>query len=155
MKKLILIRGLPGSGKTTRAYDICRILPTNNITVFEADQFFEGQHGYSWDRNFLSVAHNWCHDCTIKSLRDDNIAIVSNTFTRERELHKYFDLVKLFPDLVIEIIEMHTQYGSIHNIPVDTLTRMASDWETLTDLPPNVSITYVRPSTDQTITQVP
>ena len=51
MKKLIILRGIPGSGKTTHARELMQYYINENATVthFEADMFFTKSDGtYDW-----------------------------------------------------------------------------------------------------------
>ena len=57
---LILIRGLPGSGKSTMA----RVKYPNHIHL-EADMYFEDDKGnYNFDPKKLKEAHKWCLETT-------------------------------------------------------------------------------------------
>ena len=62
-------------------------------------------------------------------LLDGNNTIVSNTFVKFWELSKYIDLLKLLPELKIEIVELYTQFDSIHNVPIDNILKMKKSWE--------------------------
>lgn len=53
--QLILIRGLPGSGKTTMA----KTLYPDHV-LCEADQFFETDKGYIFDGSKIKEAHAYC-----------------------------------------------------------------------------------------------
>lgn len=57
--------------------------------------------------------------------------VVSNTFTTNKEMRKYLELVEDFPNLEIKIIEMKNDYGSIHNVPEEALNKMRLRWEEL------------------------
>lgn len=131
--KLFLVRGLPGSGKTTFAKED---LPYCNL--FEADQFFIKQtmswhvtEEYNWSPEFLHEAHTLCRMNTIKSLYHGNDTVVANTFTTLKELQPYIDLKERFPDLEIVIYEMTAQYQNTHLVPIEALFRMKTRWETL------------------------
>jgi len=53
---LFLVRGLPGSGKTSFASAIW-----NDYAVCEADKFFYDKEGnYNFDGSKLKEAHAWC-----------------------------------------------------------------------------------------------
>lgn len=121
MKHLILIRGLPGSGKSTLAK---KILAKNNITSFnfEADQYFYRDSVYTFDSSDLKRAHETCKynaSLMLRSYTDVNV-IVSNTFVTLKEMTDYLNME--YDKLTI--IEMATQYGSIHNVPNETIERM-------------------------------
>ncbi len=54
--ELVLIRGLPGSGKSTMAKD----LATQGYLHFEADMYFELDGHYRYDASCIREAHSWC-----------------------------------------------------------------------------------------------
>lgn len=125
MAKLTLVRGLPGSGKSTYA-------KTLDVDVhYEADQFYliGPNDDYVFDAGLIKIAHEWCFSNAVRALRRGRDVVVSNTFTQLWELNKYLELPRLIKDLEIEIVEMKTHYGSIHNVPEETLKKMAERWE--------------------------
>lgn len=132
MTTLYIVRGIPGSGKSTYA----RLLNTQRIihdkpqmAHYEADQFFDGPDGYQFDPRLLRVAHAWCFGNVVKALREGQDTIVSNTFTRLSEMVKYLEINDLVDDVQIKIVELKTQYGNVHNVPEDKLKQMAERWE--------------------------
>ena len=127
MTRLVLIRGLPGSGKSTYAKKL-------DCIHYEADQFFETEAGeYVYDITLIAVAHDWCFSKTVRALRRGHDVVVSNTFTKLWELNRYLEIPAMLPDVEIEIVEMKTQYGTIHNVPADKLAIMAARWEEISD----------------------
>ena len=68
-KILTLVRGLPGSGKSTFANNI-----TNEFSVCEADKFFYDKEGnYNFDATKLSQAHKWCKEQVEIRMKDNQI----------------------------------------------------------------------------------
>lgn len=117
---LTLIRGLPGSGKSTLAEKLMRRLDAFHI---EADHYHIVDGEYKFDINNLADAHEWCFNHTRAALEERRQVIVSNTFTTWREMRQYCDLVEGMM-LPITIIECRADFGNIHNVPVETLTKM-------------------------------
>jgi len=122
---LTLIRGLPGSGKTTLASDLRFSLSTRGeVDHFEADMYFEDENGnYNFDRTKLREAHVWCQEQTRMSLKAGKIVIVSNTFTTTKELQPYFDIAATF-GITPSVYLTQNDWGSIHNVPTETLNEM-------------------------------
>lgn len=84
MKEIILLRGIPGCGKTTIANKFSGIL-------VEANHFFYDEKGnYNFDVKLISEAHKFCQN-KVASLMNLNsrLIIVSNTFIEEWELETY------------------------------------------------------------------
>lgn len=97
-KVLILLRGLPGSGKTTLAKAL------GGIHV-EADQYFMEDGEYKFDASKLKDAHGWCQSIVDSYLRNGfEKIIVSNTFTQEWEMKSYYDLANKYGYQVVSLI---------------------------------------------------
>jgi predicted kinase len=123
MKKLILIRGLPGSGKSTVASQIAYACEVMHI---ETDMFWGKD--YKFDVSRLGEAHQWCLETAKKYLIQEFDVVVSNTFTTKKELKPYFDMAKSL-GATPQIILCQGAWGSIHNVPQETLNRMAARFE--------------------------
>ena len=123
-KGLILVRGLPGSGKSTLATKLARGFGHVHL---EADQFFMRDGVYEFRVEDLGAAHMWCQNETRRLLEAGMTAVVSNTFTTLKELRPYFDIAAEF-GIVPQVIVCQNQYGSIHNVPAETLQRMRQRW---------------------------
>lgn len=126
MKELILIRGLPGSGKSTLARDLRR----DTDVIMEADTFFLDEEGnYNFDANKLHAAHKWCQNQTSVYLELGCRVIVANTFTTLKEMKPYFEIAKEF-DLTPVVYHCQNDFGSIHDVPEETMERMRNRWAT-------------------------
>ena len=91
MKTLYIVRGLPGSGKSTFAH-------TLDCPVFEADMFFVNSQGvYNFDFTKIKDAHAWCQEMVEDHMFNQHEKIaVSNTFTQEWEMKMYYDMAKTY-----------------------------------------------------------
>ena len=122
MSNLIIIRGLPGSGKTTLALQLLSTM--EDACWFEADQYFTDSNGvYTWDGNKIGAAHSKCQENTEAALHRGQTVIVSNTFTLKRELLPYFDMIQELGKNPT-VYTCQSNYGSVHTVPAATLLNM-------------------------------
>lgn len=127
---LTIVRGLPGSGKSTLANALASHLRTRAVwaEVVEADQYFERTGDYQFDPTKLAAAHIDCQNRTKQYLESGAHVIVANTFTRRWEYEWYLD-VAMELGVRVQVIETHGDFGSVHNVPDETMTRMRNRWE--------------------------
>ena len=124
MKMLYIIRGIPGSGKSTMA----RKLAPN--AAFEADAYMVDQQGnYAFDPSRLGEVHQKCYEAVRDALMQDiaNVA-VANTFVKRWEYQKYVDLANEL-GVKYEIIVCNGGYKNIHGVPEEAIQRMKDNWE--------------------------
>jgi predicted kinase len=119
-KVIVIVRGVPGSGKTTFAELIGRAICT-------ADDYFTDSHGnYSWTPDNVGKAHSWCQRKCERFLKKSiTPVIVANTSTTERELRPYYDLARRYGYKVFSVIvENRANTKNIHNVPDETIQKM-------------------------------
>jgi tRNA uridine 5-carbamoylmethylation protein Kti12 len=139
---MTLIRGLPGSGKSTlgqalyRAKDAPWPLEKSGHWVknlrhwVETDMFWkiwlDGCCFYQFRKEDLAEAHAWC----LKKAREyiEEGVIVSNTFTTCDELRPYFALAKEF-GVKPQVYLCQGQFENEHNVPEDVIARMRNRFE--------------------------
>lgn len=119
---LYLIRGIPGSGKSTFA----KTLGLNHH--FEADMYFIRNGEYLFDGSQIKRAHEWCQNSTREAMKTREDIVVSNTFTTRKELAPYIAMAEENFYEVIETI-MEGNYGSIHNVPESVMIAMKNRFE--------------------------
>lgn len=129
--QLIILRGLPGAGKSTFAKNYANVLAASGQVVkgpFEADNFFVNKTTgeYQFDPNKLGAAHTQCFkDVELVMVQQATHVIVSNTATTERELKPYLDLAKKYGyDVVSLIVENRHGNDSVHNVPEEAMVKM-------------------------------
>lgn len=121
MAKLWVIRGLPGSGKSTYAKQL--MLDGVCGAHYEADMYFMCDGEYQFDATKLYRAHRWCLKSVKESLINGVDTVVSNTFTTRKELKPYLVLAAEL-GCEIEVITMTGEYGSIHDVSAETMQKM-------------------------------
>ena len=126
-KTLIIVRGLPGSGKSTYAKKLYNNLTAQGHVVkhFESDSFWMNAYGeYSFNPMLLETAHRTCFLNTFFALKDKvSFVIVSNTFVKENDILEYTNEAKKYGAHVI-VYRMENNFGSIHGVPEETMDKM-------------------------------
>lgn len=121
--KLFIIRGLPGSGKSTYAQSL---LANGMVAeVVEADEFMTDIQGnYKFDASLLQKNHQMCQ-MWVKYYLDKGLNVaVANTFSRKWEILPYTRMGYTF-----EVLEMTGNYKNIHGVPDQVVKQMKSRWE--------------------------
>lgn len=125
---LTLIRGLPGSGKSTSAKQLVENSDAE-LAHLEADMFFIDNKGvYKFNSTQLKQAHQWCEQQCELRLQQQQSVIVSNTFVKQWELEPYRELAKKYSAQLI-ISTCTGNFKSIHNVPALTLQKMKKQWQ--------------------------
>lgn len=124
IKQLIILRGVPGAGKTTFANMIGAALG-DQARVVAADDWFDQYCGGNFDPSKLGEAHDWCRSETERALQSGRSVIVHNTFTTEGELAPYAELAAEYgAQLSVLVVENRHGGRSVHNVPESTVNRM-------------------------------
>lgn len=114
MQMLHLIRGVPGSGKTTLAKKYF-----SDCVLVEADMYFTVGGLYLYDRTKLCRAHEWCQHMTERLLKDGHSVVVANTFVKDWQLWAY---LKMFPDAIIW--RATGNFKNVHGVPEHKVRQM-------------------------------
>ena len=126
MPKLTLIRGLPGSGKSTMAR---KIAADTGALHIEADMWVDYSQPYTPEA--AKRAHAICQAQARHALVYGGSVVVSNTFTQQWEMQPYLDMARKH-GVQVEIITATGDYGSIHNVPAEAIQAMRERWEEVT-----------------------
>jgi predicted kinase len=129
---LILLRGLPGSGKSTLGNVILQLPNNNPQEVLSADDFFVNNEGeYIFDGTKLKEAHNYCQFRCSERMRQQIVRIVvANTFTEDWEMKPYFEMAERYNYRVHTlIVENRHESENVHEVPEDKLQKMKDRFE--------------------------
>lgn len=144
-KKLIILRGLPGSGKSTITAELVRIATELKIShvVVCCDDFFMVGDSYVFDQSKLKQVHD---DCLIKAQQamDSGVQliIVDNTNVCYEELCPYVQY-GLYKDYIITFQEPANEHSrnipillqrNIHGVPAETYASMWARWQETDDI---------------------
>lgn len=138
---LIIMRGLPGSGKSHLAksiLDACYPNPNYTDHIHSADNFFMVRGKYNFVPNQLSEAHQWNQNSVnLKMKRGFSPIIVDNTNVRMWEMSAYTNMA-VKNGYKIRIIEMNTTWcfncneltrRNKHNVPKYSIKNMLERYE--------------------------
>lgn len=136
MKKVIILRGIPGSGKSFYAKKLLeealfqmKDLSSVGMGICSADYYFEKSGEYKFDPSKLGEAHAECFRFFIDSLNHGNdLTIVDNTNTTALEIAPYIQGAMAF-GYEYEIIYIHCDVDvafkrQTHDVPLNTMKRM-------------------------------
>lgn len=128
-KELFLLRGLPGSGKST----IAKMLVGNKDYCHkEADMYFVDRDGkYNFNPSKLKDAHNWCKEEIEFAMKyEHSPVVVSNTFTQEWEMEEYYRLAEKYGYRVHSLI-VENRHGGVneHGVTEDKLEQMKNRFQ--------------------------
>lgn len=129
MKSLIILRGLPGSGKSTFA----KVLSEEKYPVLSVDDYFTdtktGEYKFEFSENHL--AYKSCEERTKKFMEKGSAKIfIDNCFTLEWEMEPYFKLAAEY-NYQVFVATVENRHGSenIHAVSNEQLNKMAEKYK--------------------------
>jgi predicted kinase len=128
-KVLYIVRGIPGSGKSTFAK---KLVGEKDYCHKEADMYFVDADGnYKFKPSQIKDAHAWCQEEVDNLMRlEHSPVVVSNTFTQEWEMDPYFELAKTYGYKTFSIVVENRHEGTNeHGVPEDKVQIMKERFE--------------------------
>jgi len=124
-RSLIIVRGIPGCGKSTFAELI------GDCHVCTADDYHMVDGKYVWKAENAGAAHLKCQEKCRKLMEigsrsgGSHKVVVANTNTTVKEMQPYYDLAKQYGYKVFSVI-VENRHGGVneHNVPEETLKKM-------------------------------
>ena len=140
-KTLYIIRGLPGSGKSTLGEKLADSYVDYHPKFggpkchsYAADDWFTDRNGnYNFVPQELSQAHEDCRSRVLGAILSgaENIA-VCNTFSQAWEAEPYIELCNTYGYTPV-VLECQSQFGNIHDVPQESINAMADRWDSRED----------------------
>lgn len=137
MKTVKILRGIPGSGKSTTAKNLWVELAVQAVIpkIFSADHFFMERGVYIFNYKKLDAAHNQCFRQFVEAAvapppetGHDEVLIVDNTNTTVLEMSPYVRIAKSF-GLSFEVVTIDCPVEiaaarCIHAVPANRVQAM-------------------------------
>lgn len=154
MKLAKIMRGVPGSGKSTHARkmrnDFLNEAPFRRSVIFSSDAKLHVDGVYTWTYERMKKAHDDVLLDFVKDVSDglavNTLLIVDNTNTTAWEISPYYRLAEAY-GWNVEIIQVNcpartAAARTVHGVPLDKVLAMESRINVET-LPPWWKVTHV------------
>ena len=127
-QSLVILRGIPGSGKS----EVANVLSgyASHI-ICTSDDFFITDGEYIFNPELLSVAHNACQEkCENLMKKQHHKIFIANTNTTEEEMQPYVELAEYYGYVVYYLIVENRHNGvSSHEMPESVYHKMFNRFE--------------------------
>lgn len=127
---LILLRGLPGAGKT----ELAKVLSEDGrYKIISVDDYFTNP--LTQDYNFVFSENHIAYKQAIRNTElaiqaGDSKIFVHHTFTLEWELESYFELAKKFNyKIFVVTVENYHNGKNSHNVSDEQIKKMAEKYK--------------------------
>jgi tRNA uridine 5-carbamoylmethylation protein Kti12 len=145
MKKLMIPRGLPGSGKSflSNVLALEAIEIGKTCIICSTDDFFMINGRYIFDINKLNTNHRLNQEKAFYHMEcGTDVIIIDNTNVCADEVIPYVDRA-LHHDYVTFLIDVKTEWAfnvdellkrNVHGVPLESYKRMLSKWQDVDDM---------------------
>lgn len=131
-KEIIILRGIPGFGKSNLAKMLIR---KYGGIICSADEYFKHK---KYDKTLIKKAHQYCYDKCIQSSKVNGLIVIDNINGNTDNYQKYIDLAHenerevIILELICKNKEEAIELGkrSIHSVDIEYLRKTYLNWET-------------------------
>lgn len=136
-KIITIMRGLPGSGKSTKAKELSQ---KTGAIICSTDDFFMIDGKYVFDSRKLGINHMRNHEKVKNLMKENNLhIIVDNTNIVRKDFSKYVQMAKEYGyevEYVIVECDVETSIArNTHNVPPDVIRKMAARFQMENEIP--------------------
>lgn len=146
-KQLVIVRGLPGGGKSTLAAALVEKAEKQNQTVVvcNCDEYFMVKGEYKFNGSKLGLYHGKCLEKAQKAIDEGvDVVIIDNTNVCLADFKAYVQYA-LNSDYIVTLMEPDTAWNKdrnveelmkmgTHNVPKSSYDKMLSKWEDTDDV---------------------
>ncbi|MDD5648867.1 MAG: AAA family ATPase [Candidatus Nanoarchaeia archaeon] len=124
-KSLVILRGLPGSGKSSLASLLSK-------AICSADDYLINREGeYIWTESRVIQAHEWCkRKCERFMKKQISLVVIDNVSVKSKDMRPYRKLAKEYGYKVYSVIVENRHKGiNTHNVSKEIMKSMRKKFE--------------------------
>ena len=123
---LYIVRGIPGSGKSTFAKKMF------TCPIFENDMYFIKDGKYLYNQVKMRDAISWCMESVELALKYGCDVVVANTFTKRKYVQAYKNLAEK-NSAQVKVFRMYGDFKNVHDVPDHVFNNMRDNFEDWSD----------------------
>ena len=123
--RFLLIRGLPGSSKSTVARKLAAKYGVKHV---ENDAYLMHGDKYVWTPEAAKDAAKRCFEDAMSALRSRKDTIVSNVFVTRKSIDRYVRAAKQL-GCEVQVWRMTNDFGNVHDVPANVLASMKAGFQ--------------------------